>query len=516
MDSWLQILHGFSIAFQPENLMYILIGCLLGTAVGVLPGLGPTAGIALMMPITFGLEPGGALIMLCGLYYGTMYGGSTASILINTPGESSSVMTALDGYQMARQGRGGAALAVSALGSFIAGTIAVVLLSFFAGPFSAFALKIGPIEFAALLLFSLSAVASLSGKSVARGLFSMVLGLIIATIGIDLQSGMPRFTGGIAELQGGIPFMVASVGMFAISEVLINFERHLKGSEPVQPIKGSLWLTRQEWRRSRMPILRGTFLGFAKGILPGGGATIATVLSYSMERSLSKQPERFGKGMIEGVAGPEAANNAAVGGHMVPLLTLGIPSSSSSALLLGAFVMFGIQPGPLLMQEHPQMVWGLIDSMYVGNLVLLILNLPLVFLFIRLLYIPTGMLLPGIVTIASIGVWSIQSSAFDLYLVLGFGILGYVLRKIDVPLAPMVLALVLGNNLEQSFRQSLTLSGGDMRVFFTSPIALTFLILTLLSLVLSLGIPLWRTRRREQAQRQSQSIDERSALSQQD
>ncbi|MCL2896940.1 tripartite tricarboxylate transporter permease [Brenneria tiliae] len=494
MDTYLQILHGFSVAFQPENLLYVLIGCLLGTAVGVLPGLGPSAGIALMLPITFGLEPTGALIMLCGLYYGAMYGGSTASILINTPGESSSVMTALDGHQMARQGRGGAALAVSAIGSCIAGTIAVVLLSFFAVPFSAFALRIGPAEFFTLLLFSLSAVASLSGKSLARGLFAMVLGLIIATVGIDLQSGMPRFTGGVAELQEGVPFLVASVGLFALSEVLINFERHLKGEAQIQPIRGSLWLTREEWRRSRMPILRGTLLGFAKGLLPGGGATIATVLSYSLERSLSKTPERFGQGMIEGVAGPEAANNAAVGGHLVPL-PLGVPSSSSSALLLGAFVMFGIQPGPLLMQSHPQLVWGLVDSMYLGNLVLLLLNLPLVFLFVRLLYIPTGLLLPGIVTVASIGIYAIKSSVFDLYLILGFGILGYALRKIDVPLAPMILALVLGSNLEQSFRQALTISAGDMHVFIASPIALGFLIMTLLSLILSLTMPFWRARR---------------------
>ncbi|AHF79318.1 Putative tricarboxylate transporter (plasmid) [Sodalis praecaptivus] len=499
METYLQIFHGFSVAFQPDNLLYILIGCLLGTAVGVLPGLGPTAGIAVMLPVTFGLEPTGALIMLCGLYYGTMYGGSTASILINTPGESSSVMTALDGHQMARQGRAGAALAVSAIGSFIAGTIAVVLLSFFAVPFSVFALRVGPAEFFTLMLFSLSAVASLSGKSLARGLLSLVLGLIIATIGIDLQSGMPRFTGGIMELQEGIPFLVASVGLFALSEVLINFERHLQGEEKIQPVRGSLWLTREEWRRSRMPILRGTLLGFAKGLLPGGGATIATVLSYGLERALSKTPERFGQGMIEGVAGPEAANNAAVGGHLVPLLTLGVPSSSSSALLLGAFIMFGIQPGPLLMQNHPQLVWGLVDSMYLGNLLLLILNLPLVFLFVRLLYIPTGMLLPGIVTVASIGVYSIKSSIFDLYLILGFGLLGYVLRKIDVPLAPMILALVLGSNLEQSFRQALTISAGDMHIFIASPVALGFLTLTLLSLALSLTLPFWRARRRHAA-----------------
>ncbi|THF57207.1 tripartite tricarboxylate transporter permease [Pseudothauera rhizosphaerae] len=485
MDVYAQMLQGFATVLQPIYLWYTLLGCLLGTVIGVLPGLGPAAGIALLLPITFGMDPTGALIMLAGIYYGAMYGGSTTSILINTPGESAAVMTTLDGYQMARRGRAGAALAVSAIGSFIAGTISVLLLSLFAVPFSEFALHVGPAEFFTLLLFSMCSVAALTGKSLARGLFSMLLGLVIATVGIDLQSGMPRFTGGHVELLDGIPFLIAAVGLFALAEVFVNLEAHLRGRSEVLGISGPLWLTREEWRRSVWPILRGTGIGFVKGLLPGGGATIATVLSYSLERSLSKAPERFGKGAIEGVAGPEAANNAAVGGNLVPLLTLGLPSGSTTAILLGAFVMFGIQPGPMLMQQHPELVWSVIHSMYVGNLALLVLNLPLIFIFVRLLYIPTGLMLPGIVVIAGIGIYSINGSVFDLYLVLAFGLLGYAFRKFQVPTAPLVLAMVLGDPLEQSLRQGLTISGGSPAIFVASPIGQVFTALSVGILVLS-------------------------------
>jgi putative tricarboxylic transport membrane protein len=489
------MLQGFVIATQPENLAYTLLGCLLGTVVGVLPGLGPAAGIALLLPITFGLEPTSALIMLAGIYYGAMYGGSTTSILINTPGESAAVMTTLDGYQMARCGRAGAALAVSAIGSFIAGTISVILLSLFAAPFSEFALHVGPAEFFTLLLFSMCSVAALTGKSLARGLFSLLIGLIIATVGIDLQSGMPRFTGGHVQLLDGIPFLIAAVGMFALSEVFINLETHLRGKSEVLRITGPLWLTRDEFRRSIGPILRGTGIGFVKGLLPGGGATIATILSYSLERSLSKHPEKFGKGMIEGVAGPEAANNAAVGGNLVPLLTLGLPSGGTTAILLGAFIMFGIQPGPLLMQQHPELVWSVIQSMYVGNVALLVLNLPLIFIFVRLLYIPMGLMLPGIVVIASIGVYSINNSVFDLYLMLAFGMLGYAFRKFQIPAAPLILAMVLGNPLEQSLRQGLTISGGSPMIFVASPIGRIFVALSAGILILSFVMHQRRARR---------------------
>ncbi|SHJ78672.1 putative tricarboxylic transport membrane protein [Aureimonas altamirensis DSM 21988] len=493
MSNFEYMLNGFAVALEPQNLLFILTGTVLGTIVGVLPGLGPSAGIALLLPLTFGMDPTGALIMVASMYYGAMYGGSTTSILINTPGESSSVMTTLDGYQMARNGRAGAALAVSAIGSFIAGTFSVIALSILAVPLARFGLKFGPVEYFALMLFSMAAVSSLTGKSVSRGLFSMVIGLMIATVGIDLQSGSPRFTGSVPQLQDGISFLVIAVGMFAVSEVLVTFEDHVRGQAPVLRIKGRLWLTREEWRRSIMPITRGTLIGFAKGVLPGPGATISTILSYGLERALHKDKEKFGTGMIEGVAGPEAANNAAAGGAMVPLLTLGLPSGGTTAVLLGAFIMYGLQPGPLMMTRNPDVVWGLIDSMYLGNIMLFILNLPLIFLFVRLLYIPTGILLPLILTIATIGVFSIDGSTLDLAFVLGFGVVGYIFRKLDVPLAPMVLAVVLGKSIEQSFRQSITISGGDMGIFLSSGLSITFLVLAGLMFVLPLA---WNHRSR--------------------
>jgi putative tricarboxylic transport membrane protein len=483
------LIDGLLIAAQPMNLLYALIGCVLGTLVGVLPGLGPAAGMALLLPVTFGMDPTSALIMLAGMYYGAMYGGSTTSILINTPGEASSVMTAIDGYQMAKNGRAGAALAVSAIGSVIAGTFSVIALTLIAVPLANFGLRFGPTEHFSILVFSLSAVASLTGKSVARGLFSMLIGLIIATIGIDLQSGMPRFTGGILELQDGVGFLVAAVGFFAVSEVLMNIEDYLRGGSTLLAIKGKLWLTREEWNRSYMPIIRGTLLGFFKGVIPGGGATISTVLSYSLERSLSKNKDQFGKGAIEGVAGPEAANNAAAGGHMVPLLALGIPTGTTTAILLGAFIIFGIQPGPLLFTRHPDVVWGLIGSMYIGNLMLFVLNLPLIALFVRVLHTPTAILLPIILVVASIGVYSIDSSSFDLAMTWAFGIAGYIFKKAEIPIAPLILAMVLGGGMEQSFRQSMTISSGNASVFLTSWLSLLFLVFAVLMV---LGPTLWK------------------------
>ncbi|OZI37155.1 transporter [Bordetella genomosp. 10] len=493
MNNFEHMLHGFAAAVEPRNLLFVLIGSILGTVVGVLPGLGPAAGIALLLPLTFGMDPTSALIMVAGMYYGAMYGGSTTSILINTPGESASVMTTLDGYQMAKNGRAGAALAVSAIGSFIAGTFSVVALSVLAVPLARFGLKFGPVEYFSLMLFSMSAVSSLTGASLAKGLLSMVLGLMIATVGIDLQSGSPRFTGAVPELQDGISFLAVAVGMFAISEVFVTFEEHCRGMAPAMRIRGRLWLTREEWSRSVMPIVRGTLIGFVKGILPGPGATIATILSYGLERGIHKDKHKFGTGMIEGVAGPEAANNAAAGGSMVPLLTLGLPSNGTTAVLLGAFVMYGLQPGPLMMTRNPEVVWGLIDSMYLGNVMLFVLNLPLVFIFVRLLHVPAGILLPLILAIATIGVYSIDGSTLDLGLILGFGLVGYVFRKLDVPLAPMVLAVVLGKSLEQSFRQSMTLSSADPAIFLSSGLSVTFLILAALMFLLPYA---WKHRTR--------------------
>ena len=492
MDAFDHLLNGFSVATQPINLAYVFLGCLLGTVIGVLPGIGPAAAIALLLPITYGIEPTSSLIMLCGIYYGAMYGGSTTSILINTPGESSSVMTALDGYAMARSGRAGAALAISAIASFIAGTASVVLLSLLAVPLAGFALRFGPAEYFTLMLFAMTSVAALTGASLAKGLLSMFLGLMFATIGIDLQSGQQRFTFDMPELQDGIGFIVVVVGLFAIAEVFIGLEDLLKGRSEIIRLSGSLWLTRDEWRRSLMPIVRGTGIGFFKGVLPGAGATIATILSYSVERMLLRDKAKFGTGMIEGVAGPEAANNASTGGAMVPLLTLGVPGSGSTAVLLAAFIMYGLQPGPLLFEKRPDLVWGLIASMYIGNVVLLILNLPLVGVFVRLLYIPIGLLLPMVVSISAIGIFAVNGNIFELYLALGFGVIGYVFRKMAIPVAPLVLSLVLGGMMEQSFRQAMTISGADPGVFVRSPICIALLAASALALSIPFVAPLLR------------------------
>ncbi|OBZ93432.1 hypothetical protein ADU59_21495 [Pararhizobium polonicum] len=480
MEHFTSFLDGFAVALAPVNLGYAFLGCIMGTVVGVLPGLGPAAGMALLIPATFGMEPASAIIMLAGLYYGAQYGGSTTSILINTPGEASSIMTTLDGYRMAQNGRGGAALAVSAIGSFIAGTISVILLSLLAVPLSHFALKIGPAEYFALLLFSMASVTSLTGSSLPKAAFAVFLGLMLSSIGIDLQSGTARFTAGVLELQDGVGFIVAAVGLFAISEVLVTLEQVMKGETQIVGVSGSLWLTREEWRRSRMPILRGSLIGFFKGILPGGGATIATILSYSLERGLSKQPELFGTGMIEGVAGPETANNAAATGAFVPLLALGLPGSASTAILLGAFLIYGIQPGPELFAKNPDVVWGLIDSMYIGNVILFVLNLPLIMLFVRILYVPAGILMPLVLVVAGIGVYSLNESMVELYLALGFGALGYVMRKLSIPIPPLVLSIILGSLLEKSLRQSMTISGGDLGFLVGSPIAASLLFLSVL------------------------------------
>ncbi|MEK7876361.1 MAG: tripartite tricarboxylate transporter permease [Pseudomonadota bacterium] len=476
MDTFQHILNGFHVALMPINLWYTFLGVFMGTIIGVLPGIGPAAGIGLLIPITFGMDATSALIMMAGIYYGAMYGGSTTSILINTPGEASSVMTAIDGYQMARNGRAGAALAVSAIGSFIAGTTGIVALTLLSLPLAAFALKFGPAEYFCLMVFAMAAVSSLTGKSIAKGILSTLLGLMIATIGIDLQSGQPRYTLGVPELQDGVGFIVAVVGLFAIGEVFSTIEEYLKGKIEFVHIKGKLWLTREEWRRSVMPIIRGSIIGFVKGVLPGAGATISTILSYTIEKRISKHPEEFGHGAIEGVAGPEAANNAATCGAMVPLLTLGVPGSGATAVLMGAFIMYGIQPGPMLFEKRPDLVWGLVDSMYIGNVMLLILNLPLIGIFVRILYIPTGILMALILAICAIGVYSINGNPLEMFMALGFGVMGYVFRKIDIPLAPLVLSLVLGGIMEQSFRQAMTISGGNPVVFVKSTICIVLLI----------------------------------------
>jgi putative tricarboxylic transport membrane protein len=475
---------------EPINLWYTFLGVLMGTIIGVLPGIGPSAGIALLIPITYGMNPTSALIMMAGIYYGAKYGGSTTAILIRTPGEAASVMTSIDGYEMAKKGRAGAALAVSAIGSFIAGTIGVIGLTLFAVPLTSIALKFGPAEYFTLMLFAMTAVSTLTGKSPAKGVLATVLGLIIATIGIDLQSGQARYTMGIPEFQDGVGFVVVVVGLFAMAEVFRGLEDIYKGTgAKAMKITGKLWLTREEWRRSIGPIWRGGIIGFVIGVLPGAGGTIASIMSYTTEKRLSKHPEEFGHGAIEGVAGPESANNSDTAGALVPLLTLGIPGGGATAVLLGAFIMYGVQPGPMLFQNNPQLVWGLINSMYIGNIMLVILNLPLIGLFVRLLYIPQGILYPLIVAISAIGAYAINGSVVDLWLILFFGILGYLFDKIDIPVAPLVLSLVLGGIMEQSFRQAMTISGGDVKIFYGSVITVTLLVMSVISVALPFIIP---------------------------
>jgi len=490
METLTHILNGFTVCLQPINLWYTFVGVFIGTIIGVLPGIGPSAGIALLIPVTYGMDPTSALIMMCGIYYGTKYGGSTTAILIRTPGEAASVMTSLDGYAMAQKGRAGAALAVSAIGSFIAGTIGVVALTLFALPLASMALKFGPAEYFCLMLFAMTAVSSLTGKSPAKGMLATILGLMIATIGIDLQSGQPRYTMGIPEFQDGVGFIVVVVGLFAMAEVFRGLEQVRKGTAPEMiKISGKLWLTKEEWQRSIGPIWRGGIIGFVIGVLPGAGGTIASIMSYTTEKRLSKHPEEFGKGAIEGVAGPEAANNSDTAGALVPLLTLGVPGGGATAVLMGAFIMYGIQPGPLLFEKRPDLVWGLVDSMYIGNIMLLILNLPLIGLFVRLLYIPSAILYPLIVAISVIGTYAINGSMLDLYMILGFGIVGYIFDKVDIPVAPLVLSLVLGGIMEQSFRQAMTISGADPAIFVKSGISMTLIALSVISISLPFIMP---------------------------
>ncbi|MBX3651988.1 MAG: tripartite tricarboxylate transporter permease [Burkholderiales bacterium] len=490
METLTHILNGFSVAMQPINLWYTFLGVFMGTIIGVLPGIGPSAGIALLIPITYGMNPTSALIMMAGIYYGAKYGGSTTAILIRTPGEAASVMTSIDGYEMAKKGRAGAALAVSAIGSFIAGTIGVIGLTLFAVPLTSMALKFGPAEYFTLMLFAMTAVSTLTGKSPAKGLIATILGLMIATIGIDLQSGQARYTMGIPEFQDGVGFVVVVVGLFAMAEVLRGLEGIYRGtSAEAMKIKGKLWLTREEWRRSIGPIWRGGIIGFVVGVLPGAGGTIASIMSYTTEKRLSKHPEEFGHGAIEGVAGPESANNSDTAGALVPLLTLGIPGGGATAVMLGAFIMYGVQPGPMLFQNRPDLVWGLINSMYIGNVMLVILNLPLIGLFVRLLYIPQGILYPMIVAISAIGAYAINGSVVDLWLILLFGVIGYIFDKVDIPVAPLVLSLVLGGMMEQSFRQAMTISGGDLKIFYGSAITVTLLVMSLISVLLPFVIP---------------------------
>jgi len=485
MDSLHGILHGLSVAMQPSHLLYTLIGTFIGTMISHLPGIGPSAGIALLIPVTFGMDPATALMMLAGIYYGCMYGGAVTAILLNTPGDAAAVMTVLDGYPLARKGRAASTLAIAAVSSFIAGTMGVTALAFVAVPLAAIALHFGPTEYFGLIFFALSTVSALTGDSLAKGLLATFLGLLLATIGIDLQSGVPRFTMGFVELQDRVNFLVVVVGLFAIAEVSRMVEGTLEGTLHTVKVQGKLWFTREEWRRARPAIFRGSAVGFFCGAAPGLGGTIAAMLSYILEKKVSKHPEQFGHGAIEGVAAPEAATNADTCGAFVHLLALGVPGSGATAVIMGAFIMYGIQPGPMLFNTHPDLVWGLIASMYIGNAMLLVLNLPLVGVLARILYVPPGVLLCIILGIASAGVYSFNYDSFDLFMALGFGVLGYAFRKLDIPKAPLLFGLILGHTLEQSFRQAMTISNGDVTVFLRSPIAAGLLLCAAVSIIMS-------------------------------
>ncbi len=471
MDSLHGILHGLAIAAQPSHMLYTLVGVFIGTMVSYLPGIGPSAGIALLIPVTFGMDPPSALMMLTGIYYGCMYGGAVTAILLNTPGDAAAVMTVLDGYPLARKGRAAATLAISCISSFAAGMVGVTLLAFVAVPLAALALHFGPTEFFALILFALTTASALTGDSLAKGMLATFLGLMLATVGIDLQSGVPRFSMGLIELQDRINFLVLVVGLFAISEVGRMIEGTLGGTLQTVKVEGRLWFNREEWRRARPAIARGTDIGFLCGPAPGLGGVMAAMLAYVVEKKSSKHPEEFGHGAIEGVAATQSACNAETCGACVHLLALGVPGSGATAIIMGAFIMYGIQPGPMLFHSQPDLVWGLIASMYFGNILLVLLNLPLVGVLSRILYIPSGILLCIILGIASAGVYSFDSSTFDLFMALVFAGLGYVFRKLDIPKAPLLFGMILGHNLEQSLRQALTISNGDASVFVRSPIA---------------------------------------------
>ena len=471
---------GFAVALTPQHLLFALIGAVLGTAVGVLPGLGPALTVALLLPVTYTLAPTASFIMFAGIYYGAMYGGSTTSILINTPGESASIITAVEGNQMARRGRGAAALATAAIGSFVAGTLATIGLTFLAPELVKVALAFGPAEYFALMVLAFTTVSAVLGESRIRGAVSLFVGLGLGLVGIDTQTGQARFTLGIPALLDGVGVVLVVVGLFAVGETLYVASRPSRAGDEIIAIRGSVWMTREEWRRSWKPWLRGTLLGFPIGALPAGGAEIPTFLSYLTEKRLSRHPEEFGKGAIEGVAGPEAANNASAAGVLAPLLTLGLPTSATAAVLLAAFQGYGLQPGPLLFERSPELVWGLIASLYVGNVMLLVLNVPLAPLWVRLLMIPRPWLYGGILVFALLGAWAVNQSVSDLVLLVIIGLMGYLMRVYDFPVAPVLVGMILGPLAEQQLRRALSISQGDPSVFVTRPISLAILFVALL------------------------------------
>lgn len=470
---------GLNVALTAANLFYCFLGVFIGTLIGVLPGIGPAGTISLLLPVTYGVSPVSAVIMLAGIYYGAQYGGSTTSILVNIPGEASSVVTCLDGYKMARQGRAGPALGIAAFGSFIAGTIGIILLMFLAKPLSSIALKFGPPEYFSLMILAITIVTYLAQGSMLKAALMATLGICLSQVGLDIITGLPKFTFGLIGLQDGVGLVPLVMGLFGIAEVLTNLEGSIDFDIFKTKIKGLL-PNAKDWLDSIGPIIRGTFLGFFLGLLPGGGVVISSFVSYAMEKKLSKHPEKFGTGTIEGVAGPESANNAASSGAFIPLFTLGIPANVIIALLLGSLMIHGVMPGPLLIGQHPEIFWGTVMSMYLGNVILLVLNLPLIGLWVKLLKVPYRLLFPLILFFCIIGSYSINNSKFDVFVMLIFGIIGYIFRKFKYEPAPLVMAFVLGSMLENSLRQSLLMSMGSFSIFITRFISGSFLMIALL------------------------------------
>ncbi|MCF6411368.1 tripartite tricarboxylate transporter permease [Pseudalkalibacillus salsuginis] len=487
-------INGLMTSLEPINIMWVIIGGILGTIVGMLPGLGPATAVAVLIPVTFGMEPVSAIILMAAIYYGAMYGGSRSSILLNTPGDGSAIAATFDGYPMAKKGQAGQALAISAVASFIGGIMAVIGFIFLAMPLADFALKFGPAEYFLLMLLTLSAIVSLSLGRMVKGFIAMLLGLLLSTVGIDTQTGVYRFTMGVPHLSDGIDFLIVIIGVYAIGEVLYNFltiDHEKKEKKEV----GKIWFTKEQWKRSKWPILRSGPLGFIIGVLPGAGGSIASMISYSTEKQISKKPEEFGEGAVEGLAAPESANNAASVGAMIPLLTMGIPGSGTTAVMLGALIMLGLRPGPLLFENQPEIAWTLINSMFLGNIALVIVNILLVGLLIKILDTPAKVLYPIIVLLAFIGTYTLSYNVIDFFLLLIFGVFGLFMKVFDFPIAPLVLALIVGADMEQNFRKALLSSNGSLDIFVSTPVSIGLVILTLISLFYPLVIKAFKKKK---------------------
>jgi putative tricarboxylic transport membrane protein len=480
MDTILHnLLIGFQEALTPMNILWVTLGGVLGTIIGMLPGLGPATGVAVLLPLTYTMGPTAALITMCGVYYGAMFGGSRSSILINTPGDGAAIAATFDGYPMTLNGRAEAALAISAIASFIGGMISVIFMIFLATPVAKFALKFGPAEYCLLMLAALSMTASMTKGNVIRGFISMFFGLAISTVGLDAQSGVARFTFGSMDLQSGIDFLTVIIAMYALGEVFKCFRDIKEGKKKMQTKFGKIWITKEDWKRTWLPILRSTPIGFVIGALPGAGGTMASLVAYNNEKQMSKDPDAFGKGEIIGLAAPEAANNAASVGALIPMMSLGIPGSGTTAVMMGALLMLGLQPGPLLFEKNPEIAWGLIASMAVGNIILAVINIPMAGALVRVLAIPPKILYPIVLGLAFIGTYAISNSVTDFYIMIIFGIIGYFMQKAKIDSSPMILAVIVGNTMEVSFRQALVLSNGSYSIFVGSPIAVVLLIATI-------------------------------------